>query len=65
MRDTDVMIGLDRGPAGGGSFPGLRDTPEMSDDEVASWELPAYHTNRTLKVIKRHGVVIDVQLLSD
>ena len=52
------------GPAGGraGQFPGLRDTPVSDDDEVARWSLPGDH-HLTLEVTKRHGVVIDVQIL--
>ena len=50
MRDTDVVLGL-------------RDTPVSDDDEVSRWTLPGGHS-RILEVTKRHGVVIDVHVLS-
>ena len=78
MRDTDVVLGRACGVCGAhhhsasgahvhnggvtGQFPGLRATPEVSDDEVARWEFPSGGT-RTLEVTKRGGVVIDVKIL--
>ena len=57
-----IMLGGVTEGGGGGTFVDLTDTPVSDDDEVARWSLPGDH-HLTLEVTKRHGVVIDVQIL--